>query len=291
MSRQTGGGVCSKPDIAFTLDLEDHLGLYNEDSRFSAITYRILDFLDELNVTGTVFGVGRLVETDPALIRAIADRGHELGCHSYRHRPLDKEQIPDFVTETRRAKDALEQCSSHVVTGYRAPVFSLVRSTIWAVEKLKDMGFVYSSSVMPAHNPLYGFPEAPRRPFLWPNGLIELPCAVACIGPLTLPYLGGIYLRYVPAVMVENLARRAKPDDLLWTYCHPYDFDADESYARMPDTNFATNMLLWLNRQRTFSKMRRLLTQSRSRPLCDIIADPAFTATLTTFEFGWPAQS
>jgi hypothetical protein len=138
---------------------------------------------------------------------------------------------------------------------------------------------------MPAANPLYGFPTAPRHPFVWPNGLIELPCPVAELGPLTLPYLGGIYLRYLPAVVVERLLDSNSGSPCLWTYTHPYDFDAAEPYARIPGTTFATSALLWMKRGGTDHKVRRILNGRAGQPFRDLIAGPGFRESLETFHY------
>ena len=55
------------------------------ERRSPAVISRLLDFLDEREVTGTFFIVGWLAEREPAMVRAIADRGHEIGSHGYEH--------------------------------------------------------------------------------------------------------------------------------------------------------------------------------------------------------------
>lgn len=271
------------PAITVTLDVEDHLGRYGATGRYVDNTRRILAFLRERGVRGTFFVVGRIGEVAPWLVREIVLAGHEVACHSLAHTPLDRETPATFREGTRRAKDALEQAGGVPVSGYRAPIFSLTARTRWAVDELAALGFGYSSSVLPAPHPLYGFSGAPRSPFRWPNGLVELPVPLARLGPVWLPYLGGIYLRYVPAWLVHRWAR-ARPGDLLWTYLHPYDVDAAEPYGRMPDTAAWVSLLLWLNRKRTWSRLAGLIALGAGRPLGEIAADPAFVAGLPMLE-------
>lgn len=63
-------------------------------SRFSMVISRvphtdsILDLLREEGVRATFFVVGKAVERHPALARRMLAEGHELGNHSYSHRPL-----------------------------------------------------------------------------------------------------------------------------------------------------------------------------------------------------------
>jgi peptidoglycan-N-acetylglucosamine deacetylase len=267
------------PRITVTLDVEDHLGQYGRDARYIANTQRILAFLAERKVRGTFFVVGRVAETAPALVREIASAGHEIACHSQRHMPLDRETSESFRTGTARAKEALEQAAGVPVEGYRAPIFSLTARTRWAVDELATLGFRYSSSVLPAANPLYGFPGAPRAPFRWPNGLVEFPVPLAQAGPARLPYLGGIYLRYLPGWLIRRWAR-ARTGDVLWTYLHPYDFDSAEPYAPMPDTATWVSVLLWLNRGGTWDKLAGLIAMGTGKPLGDTASDSAFAAGL-----------
>ncbi len=271
------------PPITFTLDLEDHLGQYMPGGRFETVTYRLLDELATLGIRGTVFSTGRVAESAPALLKRVVAAGHELACHSYRHRTLDRETAQSFREETARAKDLLQQSAGTAVRGYRAPVFSLTARTLWAVDEIAGLGFAYSSSVLPASNPLFGFPGAPRTPFRWPNGLLEFPVPVARVGPVLLPFLGGIYLRYLPSWLIGRLLRSRPAASVLWTYSHPYNFDAEEPYHRIADTAAWVSLLLWLNRRGALDKLRRLLHGQPGPALGTLAADAAYVGSLPVF--------
>lgn len=261
--------------LTFSLDLEDHRADRTGPGRYPLMTHKILDFLDEVGVRGTVFTVGEVAEEAPDLIREVAKRGHEIAFHSYHHRPLTQETRVRFEEETRAGKALLQDLTGVPVFGFRAPVFSLTKSSLWTVDVLHELGFAYSSSVLPASHPLYGMPEAPDTPFRWANGLIEIPVPLARIGPWTLPYLGGIYLRYLPQNMIGKLRDRSS-GKALWTYCHPYDFDAEEPFGRIRDTALWASTLLWFNRRGSFNKMRRLLKQGVASPFADQVAAGSF---------------
>lgn len=51
-------------------------------------TDRILQVLDRFQVQATFFEIGRQIDRYPAVARAVVQRGHELGNHSYSHRNL-----------------------------------------------------------------------------------------------------------------------------------------------------------------------------------------------------------
>jgi polysaccharide deacetylase family protein (PEP-CTERM system associated) len=257
--------------LVFTLDVEDHLGSYASDARFAGNTVKVLDLLDSLQVQGTFFIVGRIAETHPGLVREAANRGHEIACHSYDHFPIEMETPASFASKLTKAKDLLEQVGGRKVAGFRAPVFSLTPSTAWAVDVIGETGFAYSSSILPAPNPLYSFVGAPRVPFRWPNGLLEFPVPVASFLGAWLPFLGGVYFRYLPWRMISTAMRRMPQEILQWTYFHPYDFDVSEPFARMPRTSLATNLICWLHRGTTNPRVARLFKGQPSGRFCDII--------------------
>lgn len=59
-------------------------------------TGRILETLDALDVKATFFLIGKNMEENPALTRAIYDAGHDIGNHSYTHTRLIM-QSPAFI--------------------------------------------------------------------------------------------------------------------------------------------------------------------------------------------------
>lgn len=246
--------------ITFTLDLEDHRPDETQPARYPFIVGEILGFLEEQNIKGTFFTVGTLAERKPKLIRMIQEQGHEIAHHSYDHTTLDKQTPDEFRTHTQKAKDILEDITGEKISGYRAPVFSLTKDTVWAVDILKELGFEYSSSILPAANPLHGFSGTPAQPFKWPNGLLEIPAPIGKIGPMTMPYLGGFYLRYLPFGIVKQQIAKANDNTNLWTYCHPYDFDDQEKEWRIKGASVPVSLLLWFNRKNTFKKLEKLVS-------------------------------
>ena len=254
--------------VTFTLDVEDYTAPGTEP-RAVDTTRRILAFLAERGARGTFFIVGEFAETQPGLVKEIAGAGHEIGLHSYRHNPLTETDAGTFRREIGAARSSIEELAGRAVVGFRAPTFSLVESTVWVTEALPELGFRYSSSVLPARSPLYGFPGRPRIPHRWPSGLLELPCPVTDVGPLTNPYLGGIYFRVLPWSAVRYGLAHAHPDELLWAYCHPYDFDPGEPFQKRPDLGPWKSRLQWINRRRMYERVERLLERGTAPPLCE----------------------
>lgn len=257
--------------LTFTADVEpspaDPGGRRHLDA-----TAALLDLLDETGARGTFFILGEVAEAAPRLVREIASRGHEVASHGQSHRDLEALGPRGVLTEARRARAALQDASGQAVPGFRAPFFSLTPRTAWAAAVIAEAGHGYSSSVLPARGFLHGHPAAPRRPFLWPleggEGLLELPVPLARLGPARLPFLGGMYLRYLPPWDLRAMSARLE-GPLAWSYCHPYDIDAAEPFRRAPGFGLASSAFLWANRRVTLGRLRALLRGRVSIPLAE----------------------
>src|SRR5262249_4383862 len=152
--------------------------------RVAVSTRWLLDALAAAEVRATFFIVGQLAQTDPGLVRAIRANGHEVASHGWDHRRVLAMTPRAFREDIRRSKGALEQATGAAVVGYRAPTFSIVPRTAWALDVLVESGLTYDSSIYPVRHDRYGVPDAPRAPF-WAIGerhaILELPPATLCI--------------------------------------------------------------------------------------------------------------
>jgi polysaccharide deacetylase family protein (PEP-CTERM system associated) len=245
--------------LSITFDLEDNRRDAAQEPRFVAMTGRFLDFLDEHEVRATFFVVGELARSHPELVREVAERGHEIGLHGLRHVVLGEVGRERLQDELQEGRALLENIAQVPVVGFRAPLFSLTPSTAWALDDILAAGFAYSSSVLPAVNPIHGWPGAPRTAFRWSNGLVELPCPVAGAGRAMIPFLGGIYLRYVPLTISKRLLARLGADALVWSYVHPYDIDPDEPFFVLPWAGWLTSRILHTRRRSTLPRIERIL--------------------------------
>ena len=253
--------------ITLTVDLEDHLGVYAPDGRWVANTHRILDACSQHNHRATFFTVGKVVAHSHLLKRIVND-GHELALHSYDHIALTKEDPKTYGAKLRDAKQRFEDISGKAVVGFRAPIFSLTPQSAWVVDVLKELGFMYSSSVIAGKGAVNGFPGAPNRPFKWDNGLIELPVPMLDLGIIALPFLGGVYLRYLPSPIVRMMQSTLEKSCVPWTYTHPYDVDEDEGYVSLNDgTPTWMNWLLMNHRRGFLDKILSILNQESASPM------------------------
>ncbi|MGQ9588798.1 MAG: polysaccharide deacetylase family protein [Planctomycetota bacterium] len=239
---------------ALTVDLEDiaHAELVRRrapgaaaGSRIARSTARLLDLFDRKGVRATFFVVGELLRKEPETIRRIARLDHEIGCHSYSHRPLWELSPEEFRAELREFQAALaEVVPGARAAGFRAPTFSVDRRTAWALGVLEEEGFAYDSSVVPARGPLYGCPGAPLsiyRPSREdicrhdPGGrLVEFPAPVADLGIAKVPVGGGIYLRLLPFRVYRRLFERVLARRPGFVYVHPWETDPETPRVPLP---------------------------------------------------------
>ncbi len=260
--------------VTVTYDLEDHRTDGHGEPRFIAMTDRLLETLEALGATATIFVVGELAQEHPDLIRRINAAGHELALHGWRHVTFDQIGRGHLGDELRRGRQLLEDLTGAPVCGVRAPIFSLTKATAWAIEEIAMAGFTYSSSVLGAANPQHGWPGAPEQPFRWPNDLIELPCPLLGIGRVRVPGFGGAYVRYVPHPLLVHASRSLGRRPGAWTYLHPYDMDVDEPFAPLPWASWAVSRIVLGRREETIPRLALLVRRGGGAgpPLRDVAA-------------------
>lgn len=266
--------------FTFTVDVEGHGA-----AAAGPQTRRLMDLLEEAGSTGTFFVLDAVAREEPALVREIHRRGHEVASHGHAHRKLAAETPASFHAGMAAARDRLADLTGAAPLGYRAPFFSLTPAVGWVPEALAALGFAYSSSVLPARNPMAGWPGAPDAPFRWPSGLVEVPVPVGRVGPLTLPFLGGMYLRWLPPWRLRSLATdwaRRAGEGALWSYCHPYDLDEAERLTLRRDVGPLASVMLWMNRSGTLPRLQGLMRGRRSE--CFAARLPAIAAAAAAWE-------
>jgi polysaccharide deacetylase family protein (PEP-CTERM system associated) len=254
---------------ALSFDVEDYFQVSNfesfirfedwdkHDSRVERNTRVILDILAERQIHATFFVLGWVAEKFPQLVRAIAQAGHELATHSYRHRLVYSLDPREFRRDLRQSIDLIEQAGGQKVLGHRAPSFSITEKSLWALDIMQEEGLRYDSSVFPVRHPRYGIPDAPRAPYEIRKGFWEFPMATFTFGSMKIPVAGGAYFRLYPYPVtrwgLRRINREGKP---LVMYLHPWEFDPQQP-------RFATSLNV---RLRHYGNLHK--TESRFRRLC-----------------------
>ncbi|MBL9179206.1 MAG: polysaccharide deacetylase family protein [Verrucomicrobiaceae bacterium] len=227
-----------KPAASISLDL-DNLWSYLKTQGapgwesfpgyLDLVVPRILDVLDRCDQRITFFIVGKdaTIESNRSVLQKISAAGHEIANHSFLHEPwlhlYNRDQLHE---EIGGAEKAIAAVTGKVTRGFRGPGFStspLVRDV------LAERGYDYDASIFPSmlgpvarlffllnsklsaeekeqRKGLYGkFSDAfgALRPFVWENGLIEVPVTTM---PLFRLPVHTTYLMFL-AQKLESLAR------------------------------------------------------------------------------------
>ena len=147
-----------KPIASLSLDLDNKWsylkthgdpGWESFPSYLDLVVPRFLDLLDELELRITVFVVGQdaALEKNRNALRRIADRGHEIGNHSFNHEPWLHLYTPDQLSrEFEMSEEVIEQATGQRTIGFRGPGFSLSDQTL---KILVQRGYLYDCSTFP----------------------------------------------------------------------------------------------------------------------------------------------
>jgi polysaccharide deacetylase family protein (PEP-CTERM system associated) len=229
----------------------------------------ILGILDQHATHATFFMLGWVAERNPALVRRIVERGHELASHGYDHRRATEQSRDEFKQDITRSKKLLEDISGVPVHGYRAPSFSIGDGNLWALECLSEAGYRYSSSVYPIRHDHYGMLGAPRFAFTPQGcrGLLELPLTTVRLFNQNMPAGGGGYFRLMPYSLSRWLLKRVNTVDRqpCIFYFHPWEIDPQQ--PRFRGASAKTRFRHYLNLHRTENRLRRLLADFAWDPI------------------------
>lgn len=270
---------------AFSVDVEDwyQVSDFEEVVHFTAWhryerrvmqnTERVLALLDAAGTKGTFFILSWNAERHPELARLIAGAGHEIASHGYGHGLAYEQGEAVFRRDVERSKKLLEDITGTPVLGYRAPSFSITNRSLWALDVLLDLGFLYDSSIFPIQDSLYGIAGAERFPYpITRNGrtLTEFPISTIRIGGRTLPLGGGAYLRLLPYAYTRwGLKRLQREGRTAILYVHPWELDPGQPRIRARGKRGVSTHYYRL--RTTEGKLRRLLIEFRFAPVAKVL--------------------
>ncbi len=285
---------------ALTIDVEDYFqvaaffGVIDRDdwgkwpSRVDTNTRRILDLLDEHDARATFFVLGWVAERQPDLVREIARRGHEVGCHGFSHRFIYEQSEAEFRAETQRAKALLEDITGDPVRGYRAASYSITEASCWALETIRASGFEYDSSVFPIRHDNYGLARAPGVPH-WAatagGRILEFPLTTARLFGMNLPVAGGGYFRAYPYALTRTMIRRherMRRDPFIF-YLHPWEIDPQQ--PRIAGAPLRSRMRHYINLASCEGRLMRLLGDFRFTPLGRFATEFSRDDDLATYRY------
>jgi polysaccharide deacetylase family protein (PEP-CTERM system associated) len=240
----------------------------NKEKKLSVINGidKILDLLQKHETFATFFVVGELLEMRPELLDKILDAGHEIACHTMYHNRLDMigyEKI--FLDEIKK----FDKLTSGKSRGFRAPTFSLNKSSAWTIDTLSENGYIYDSSIVPAKTSMYGIPNAETKPYRIssssiernvPNGkMIEFPLLVTRFLGKKIP-AGGFYLRTLPMKIIKKAIKSYEKNDIpACFYVHSWELTPE--FMPKISLSMKDGFITYHNIEKTFSRVEAIIKE------------------------------
>lgn len=223
----------------------------------------ILQMFADADVKATFFTLGWVAKRHPAMMRRIAEQGHEIASHGWDHARVFRMDRESFALDLRMSREAIEDASGARVTGYRAPSFSIDRRTPWAYMALAEQGYAYSSSVAPVAHDHYGWADAPRfafKPLPW-SDLLEIPVTTATFAGRRLAAGGGGFFRVLPYGFsrwaIRQVNRREGRPAIF--YFHPWEIDPQQ--PRVAGAPLRSRLRHYTNLDGMAGKLRQLIDE------------------------------
>ena len=291
-----------KPIASLSLDLDNqwsYMKIHGDPgwemfpSYLDLVVPRALAFLREraLKITFFIVGQDAALEKNHCAIQAIAQDGHEIGNHSFRHESwLHLYSEPEIEAEITQAEQILKQVTGCQPIGFRGPGYSCSPAVL---RVLSRRGYQYDASTFPTflgplarayyfmttkltkaekekRKALFGsFKDGlqPLKPYRWlmeETALIEIPVSTMPIVKIPIHFSYLLYLSvfsrpiallYFRLALFLCLLTHTQPSLLL----HPLDFLGHED---VPELAFFPGMSLPSARKlETLSQAIALLTQ------------------------------
>lgn len=222
----------------------------NFEPRYEKNTRKTLDLLERYNTTATFFVLGWIAEQNPALIREIVARGHEVASRGFYHRSLRNLTDEEFREDLRRTNRAIEDACGQKVIGYRAAEKLSFEKDAWVLDVLSDEGFAYDASFMPTRRTGKAKRVAHQihtsEKVLW-----EFPYSTRDFGFGLLPISGGNYFRQIPYTIMRHAVRKwhERTNEPFIFYFHVWELDPEQ-----PRISAASN----INRIRHYRKLDKM---------------------------------
>jgi polysaccharide deacetylase family protein (PEP-CTERM system associated) len=244
---------------------------YVKDKKHEPIMFKglekILDMLRKNDTQATFFVVGELLENNPEIFDKIIENDHEIAFHTMHHTKIDS---PNFKENFSSEIEKFSKLTNKKSRGFRAPTFSLNKTSSWIIASLSEYDYIYDSSVVPAKTNLYGIPNADTKPYRISSNsleedssdgkLIEFPLLVTSFLGKKIPAGGGFYLRTLPTKIIKNAIKKYEKQKIPATfYIHSWELTPE--YMPRIELPIKENFVTYHNINKAYNRMSELLKQ------------------------------
>ena len=254
--------------IYFCIDFEDwyhipYLSKYGfSKDEYTSYADKIGDFvnwLDENGIVANFFVVGDLAKDNAEFLKRCKEKGHQIGCHSYSHLPINKMTNDEFIDDTLKAKRAIEEAIDDKVVGYRAPFFSLTDEKL---ALLKQLGFKYDSSYIQSnanehysHMELDGFSKINSLIYK-KNDFVEYEIPTLSNKPIA----GGGFFRLYPLFLLKKYVKKFSQSESNYVFfIHPFEIAGNIHFGGLKKMRFKDCIRFQLGRKSVLQKLKKAL--------------------------------
>lgn len=138
--------------------------------------YRLLDLFARYGFKGSLYVPGFVAETNPEIVAAILEGGHEVGLHGYFHEIVAEASDAEFTGALEASYELLTRQIGKAPVGFRSPAWEL---TPHMLSEIRRLGLAYDSS-------LSGFDHPYEI-----GGVVELPVQWAVDDAIFFKFEGG----------------------------------------------------------------------------------------------------
>lgn len=271
----------NKIKCAFSVDFEDWYQGFEiippdtweqYPARIEENCRKILDLLRSREIKATFFVLGYLAEKFPHLIKAIYNDGHEIGSHGYSHTQIFRLTPEKFDAEIKKTSNMVADLVGKKPIGFRAPIFSIIEESLWAIDVLAENGFLYDSSIYPTINYRYGIVKAERFRHQIETGrgnkIVEVPVTTSKFLNFNVPVGGGAYFRIWPYFVTRWGFRQVVGDGHPGVfYMHPWEIDTGQPRLKLP---LRLSLTHYTNLKTTERKLEKLFDDFSFSTMADV---------------------
>lgn len=201
-----------------------------QNSKLLESTQEILFILKRCDVKATFFILAYNAKRHKEIINLIKRDDHEIALHGYYHNLVFRQKPLEFKEEVEYSKKMLEDMSRTEIIGFRAPNWSITPSCPWALEILRDLNFLYDSSMNEG--------SLKRNKCMIPQGIMEVPRSTIAIAHFSIPFAGGFFLRAYPYRFTHYLIKRRNcKNKKVLVYVHPWEIENKQVSPRLSFVN------------------------------------------------------
>lgn len=124
---------------------DKQVALTFDDGPHPTNTLEVLQLLDEYNAKATFFMLGNRVDFYPDIAKMIAEKGHELGNHTWSHKNLTSLRQEEMSEEVKITNEVIQNATGEHPTAFRPPYGAIndqvrevigITPTLWTIDTL-----------------------------------------------------------------------------------------------------------------------------------------------------------